>query len=64
VAFNQCRNIRIGETRNEVTFPVTGNRPVFDLRWSLSNSDAIDDLTTTGASQATASRLTECALGT
>ena len=31
--FNQCRNIRIGETRNEVTFRMTGNRSIFDLWW-------------------------------
>jgi hypothetical protein len=31
-AFNQCRKVRVTETCNEVTFPVAGKRPVYDLR--------------------------------
>jgi len=64
LARNQSRTIRIGETRNEVTDPVTRNHTTFDLRPSVCNRYAIDDLTTTRDSKATASRLAKCALGT
>ncbi len=64
MAFNQCRNIRISETRNEIAFPMTGHRPIFDLRWSIRNGNGIDDLTPPQSSPAAVLWLTKCAPGT
>jgi hypothetical protein len=44
-AFNQSRDMSALRAGNQVTFPVAGNRTVFDFRWTFTDRDRVDDLT-------------------
>ena len=63
VPLDESRDVGIGTSGNEVTFPMTGDGSVRDLRGAIGNGDPIDNLATPQSPDIAVSRLTEHSLG-